>query len=212
MITIWGRATSANVQAVMWTAAELGLEVERIDWGGKHGGNDDPAFRGMSPAGLVPALRDGDLTLFESPAMVRYLAARYASDVFRPADPAAFAALDQWAEWAKSAFSGAVIGGLFTHLIRTKQADRDPAALVRAEAAAAACARTADARIGDGPWLGGDALTFADVMLGHFLYRYYTMDFARAETPALDAYYARLCARPAFAAHVMVSYDGLRAE
>jgi glutathione S-transferase len=211
MLTIWGRATSANVQAVMWTAAELNIPHERIDWGGMHGGNDDTTFRGMSPTGLVPAIRDGDLTMFESPAIVRYLGAKYGDEAFWPTDPAARGELDQWAEWAKTAFSGAVIGGLFILLIRVRPADHDKAAIAKAEAAAAVCARLADARIGAGPWLAGEAFSYADVMLGHFLFRYYTMDFARAETPALDAYYDRLCARPAFAEHVMVSYDGLRA-
>jgi glutathione S-transferase len=212
MLKIWGRATSANVQAATWAAAELDLPTERIDWGGKFGGNDDPAFRAMSPAGLVPAMQDGDLTLFESPAMVRYLGAKYGSDAFWPTDPAARAALDQWAEWAKGTFYSVVIGSLFFNLIRVKAADRNAATMAVAEANAATCARTIDARIGAGPWLAGDAFSFADVMLGHFLYRYYTLDFARAVAPNLDAYYARLCARPAFARHVMINYDELRAE
>lgn len=212
MLKILGRATSANVQVVMWAAEELGQPVDRVDWGGKFGGNDDPAFRAVSPTGLVPALRDGDLAMFESPAMVRYLAAKYGDDAFWPADPAARAALDQWAEWAKTGFSAAVIAGLFMQLIRTKAADRNPAALAAAEANASACARIADARIGDGPWLAGADFSFADVMMGHFLYRYYTMEFARAATPNLDAYYARLCDRPAYRAHVMIPYDELRVE
>lgn len=212
MLKILGRATSANVQAIMWAAEELGQPVERVDWGGKFGGNDDPAFRAVSPAGLVPAMRDGDLAMFESPAMVRYLGAAYGDGAFWPTDPAARAALDQWAEWAKTSFSAAVIAGLFIQLVRTKAADRNPATMAAVEANAANCARIADARIGDGPWLAGADFSFADVMLGHFLYRYYTMDFARAVTPNLDAYYARLCDRPAFARHVMINYDELRVE
>ena len=212
MLKIWGRTTSANVQAVMWAAEELGVQVDRIDWGGKFGGNDDPAFRAMSPAGLVPAMQDGDLTLFESPAMVRYLGAKYGDDAFWPADPAARAALDQWAEWAKGSFYAAVIPGLFFQLCRVKAADRNPAAFAAVEANAAAAARLADARIGKGPWLAGDAFSFADVMMGHTLFRYYTLDFARAETPNLDAYYARLCERPAYQNHVMINYDELRVE
>jgi glutathione S-transferase len=49
-------------------------------------------------------------------------------------------------------------------------------------------------------------------MLGHTLYRYNTLDFERAATPNLDAYYARLQERPAYREHVMVSYEGLRVK
>ena len=80
-------------------------------------------------------------------------------------------------------------------------------------AAAAAQARIADARIGEGPWLDGETFTWADVMMGHALYRWYEMPIERpTDTPNLDAYYKRLCARPAFAEHVMVPFESLKAR
>jgi glutathione S-transferase len=102
MVTIWGRATSSNVQAAMWAAAEVGLEVERIDVGGKYGGTDTPAYRAMNPNGLIPVLKDGDLVMFESSAILRYLAARYGDETFWPSDPVIRARLDTWAEWVKT--------------------------------------------------------------------------------------------------------------
>lgn len=212
MITIWGRATSANVQAAMWTAQELGLDVTRHDLGGPFGGNDDPDFRAKSPTGLIPAMQDGDLTLFESPAIIRYLAARYGDGGFWPADPAARAALDQWAEWAKSGLAFAVINKLFSYDYRTPSAQRDPAMTAKLAAEAGAQAKIADAAIGAGPWLAGETFTWADVMLGHALYRWYEMPgIDRPDAPNLDAYYARLKARPAFAAHVMIPFEQMRA-
>ena len=62
---VHGRAASSNVQAVMWVVGELGLSHERRDVGGRFGGNDAPAFRAISPHGLVPALEDGEVA-FES--------------------------------------------------------------------------------------------------------------------------------------------------
>jgi glutathione S-transferase len=58
----------------------------------------------------------------------------------------------------------------------------------------------------------GDRLSFADIMAGHLLYRYFTLDFERADAPNLAAYYQRLGERPAYREHVMVSYESLRAE
>ena len=63
MITIYGRATSSNVQAVMWLVGELGLSHERIDKGHSHGGLDDPEYRKINPHGLVPALKDGEVEI-----------------------------------------------------------------------------------------------------------------------------------------------------
>ena len=67
-----------------------------------------------------------------------------------------------------------------------------------------------DARLSEGDYLGGDNLSFADIVAGHVLYRYMTMEFDKAPTPNVDAYYKRLADRPAYAKHVMVSYESLR--
>ena len=105
MLTIYGRATSSNVQLVMWAIAELDLPYERLDYGHIHGGNDTPEFRAMNPRGLVPVLKDGDLIVWESTAILRYLAAAYGGGgAFWPADPALRARIDMWAEWGKTNF------------------------------------------------------------------------------------------------------------
>lgn len=212
MITVWGRKTSSNVQVAMWAVGELGLEHERIDWGGKFGGNDEPDYRAMNPNGLVPTIRDGDLVLWESPAILRYLGARYGDEAFWPADPAERARLDMWAEWVKTSFCPPLIGQVFWQLVRTSAAQRNPAAIANGAARLKMLTPMIDARLGDGPFLNGEHLCFADIMLGHNLYRYYTLDFDRAATPNLDAYYARLQQRPAYREHAMVSYESLRAK
>ena len=211
MLTIWGRATSSNVQTVMWTVGELGLAHERIDWGGAFGGNDDPEYRAMNPNGLIPVLKDGDVVLWESPVIVRYLAANYGDEDFWPSDPGARARLDMWAEWTKTSVCPELIYKVFWQLVRTRPAERDDAAVDAGAAALAALMPRLDARIGEGPYLNGERLSFADIVTGHVLYRYMTLDFDKAATPNVDAYYARLCERPAYAEHVMVSYESLRA-
>ncbi len=211
MVTIWGRATSSNVQTAMWAAAEVGVEVERIDWGGGFGGNDTAEYRAMNPNGLIPVMKDGDTVLWESPVIVRYLGARYGSESFWPRDPAVRARLDMWAEWTKTSVSPELIYKVFWQLVRTPEAKRD---LDMAAAGATALARLMprlDARLAEGDYLGGDEICFADIIAGHVLYRYMTLDFDKADTPSLDAYYARLTERPAYREHVMVSYESLRA-
>ncbi len=208
MITVYGRASSSNVQIVMWAIAELGLEVERLDYGGAYGLVDTPEYLAMNPNGLVPTMKDGDLTLWESGAILRYLGARYGDDAFWPKEPAKRAPLDMWAEWAKTTF-GPTLFPIFMQCVRLPPSKRSPEALAAAAEAMKPVALRLDARLGAGPWLAGAEFTFADIPAGALLYHYFTMPFARAETPSLSAYYARLQERPAFAAHAMVSYESL---
>ena len=210
MITIWGRATSVNVQAVMWAVAELGMEFERIDAGGAFGGLDTPEFRAMNPNGLVPVLRDRDTFLWESAAIVRYLGAQYGGDQFWPADPLKRAKVDKWAEWTKTSFGREFLTGVFWPLVGVRAEKRDPAAIAAAEGRLKPLAAMLDARLSVGGHLGGADPCFADIVVGAHLYRYFTLDFDRAETPHLHSYYRRLSERPAYAAHVMVSYESLR--
>jgi len=211
MITIHGRTTSSNVQLVMWAIGELGLEHRRLDVGGSFGGTDTPEYRAMNPNGLIPVLQDGALAMFESAAILRYLAARYGEESFWPKDPVKRASLDQWAEWGKVTFAPAVLR-IFIQLMRTREADRKLAVIAEAAGEVGRLAKILDERIGEGPYLGGATFTFADIPAGSLLYRYMTLPFEKAETPNLTAYYKRLTERPAYAEHVMVSYESLRAK
>ncbi|MEP1206559.1 MAG: glutathione S-transferase family protein [Rhizobiaceae bacterium] len=211
-LIIHGRATSSNVQTVMWAVAELELDHQRLDVGGAFGGNDTEDYRAMNPMGLVPTLQDGDVTLFESCAIVRYLGARYGGEGFWPSDPAERAVLDKWAEWAKGSLARAVVYEVFWTLIRTPSAERDMDALAAGIANVSRLVKMLDQRLGAGLYLGGDNLTFADIVAGHVLYRYYTLDFERVDTPNLDAYYDTLTKRPAYAEHVMVDYSSLKVD
>lgn len=211
MITVYGRASSSNVQIVMWTLAELGLEAERLDYGHSFGGVDTPEYIAMNPMGTVPVLRDGDHVMFESAAIMRYLAARYGAHPFWPDDPAHRGRLDMWAEWVKTEFGPAFGAAVFWPLVRTAPADRNEAAVAAAQAKLARLAKMIDARIGAGPWMDGDWLTFADILIGYNLFRYYTIPFDRAETPHLDAYYQRLTERTQYRDNVMISFEALKA-
>ena len=212
MLTIWGRTDSSNVQALMWCVAELGLPHRRIDAGHRFGGTDTPEFLAMNPNGTVPVLQDGDAPpLWETGAILRYLAGRYGPESFWPADPVARADVDRWAEWAKINIALGFTGPVFWPVWRFPES-RDPVALERALSALDAKLRIAEDRLSRHPFLVGDTLTLADIQFGHILYRYFTIDIARPALPALASYCARLTERPAYRQHVMVSFEALRAR
>lgn len=215
MLTIYGRDTSSNVQAVMWGAAELGLTVDRLDYGHQFGGLDTAEYRALNPHGRVPTLVDttggGNVVVWESCAILRYLAAQYGDGVdFWPSDPAQRSQVDKWAEWAKISITLGFTVPIFWSRVRTAASDRDEAALSRAIAAFEAQLDQVDAQLDRHSFLAGDAFTLADVILGHVLYRWFDIDVPRKPRPQLEAYYHRLCARPAYSTHVMVDYSVLR--
>jgi glutathione S-transferase len=211
MLTVWGRKTSSNVQALMWCIGELGLPYRRHDVGHRYGGTDTAEFLAMNPNGTVPVLRDGEgEPLWETGAILRYLAARYGSGPFWPADPLARAHGDKWAEWSKINITLGFTEPIFWRVIRTAPADRDPAAIGRAVEALGKLLAIAEAQLSRLPFLAGNAFTLADIQFGHVLYRYFDIPIERPELPALRRYYDALSQRPAFREHVMVSYEELR--
>lgn len=83
MLTIWGRKTSSNVQLLMWCIGEIELSYKRYDIGHKYGGADTDEFYHLNPNCTVPVLQDGDSEpLWETGAILRYLASKYANDIF----------------------------------------------------------------------------------------------------------------------------------
>src|SRR5437868_8574364 len=129
MIKIWGRNTSVNVQKVMWAIGELGLQHERIDVGGSFGKNNEPDYLAKNPNALVPTLEEDDgFVLWESNAIVRYLAAKYGAGKLQPADLHERARANSWMDWQLTVAAPALTP-VFWGLIRTPPENRDPAAI-----------------------------------------------------------------------------------
>ena len=115
-----------------------------------------------------------------------------------------------WAEWARTTLVRDFARPIFWVCIGAPD-QRDETTLAVAVTRFEGHLATLQDRIGAGPWVLGADFTVADILCGHLLYRYFTLDIVRGELPGIAAYYARLQDRPAFAEHVMVSYDPLRA-
>ncbi len=201
VIKLWGRNTSSNVTKVTWLLEELGLDYERIDAGGRFGGTDTPHYRAMNPLGLVPALEDGDFTLFESNAILRYICNAHAADsAIYPLAPRARASVEAWMDFQQTALSRHQ-SIVFQGLIRIAPEKRDNAAIAAAIKEAARIWAILDARLASHPYVVGDDITLADMAFGPHVHRWFNMSFERPEAPCLRAWYERLLARPAFKAH-----------
>lgn len=207
-ITLWGRLNSANVQKAVWALEELELPYEHVPLGGSFGGTDTPEYLAMNPNGLVPTLRDGDITVWESHAIVRYLSAEYGSGLLFPMEARDRAVVDQWTDWTATTFQPAWIA-VFWNKVRTPVARQDAAAIERAVAATSRCFGIMEMRLEKVPYLGGEQFTYADIVAGAAMYRWTTMEIERPELPAVDAWHERLNGRRAFRKAINVPYDEL---
>lgn len=211
MLKVWGRKSSANVQVVMWCIGELKIPYERIDAGLSYGLVDTSGYRQKNPNGTVPTLKDGDNpTLWESGAILRYLANSYASDEFWPSEPVERADVDRWAEWSKINIAMMFTAPVFWRVVRTPPSKRDPVAIREALSALDNFLYIAEEQLSNHTYLVGEHLTLADIQFGHCLFRYYDVDIERTEYPNIHRYYKLLTNRPEYRAHVMISYEELR--
>jgi len=119
MLKVWGRRNSQNVQKVLWLVGELGLAHEHVPAGGAFGRLSDPDFGALNPNRTVPVIEDDGVVVWESHAILRYLAARYGGDAWWPADPAERSDFDRWLDWAQAQWQPAFLSGVFWGFYRT---------------------------------------------------------------------------------------------
>jgi glutathione S-transferase len=200
---VFGRRSSINVQKVLWTLGELKRDFDRKTVGGSFGGNDTPEYRAMNPNGLVPVLKDGDVVMFESNAIVRYLAARYGAGTLLPSEPRALAAAEQWMEWSQTTLAPPA-SVLFMNQVRTPADKADRKAMADAEARLQAVLPVADKALGQTRFFAGDALSIGDIVFGCFRWRLDKLDWKRPATPNIDRWFGELKDRPAYQQWVMV--------
>ncbi len=203
MLRIWGRNNSINVQKVMWTVGELGLDHERRDVGGAFGGLDTLEYGAMNPNRLIPVLDDGGMRVWESNAVVRYLAAKYGAGGLWPEEPAERSLADRWMDWMITTILPDM-HPIFLGLIRTPEDQRDMALITAAAERLGKRFLLFDQHLDGRPFVAGDAFTMGDIPMGAACYRYHALPIERPALPNVAAWYDRLQARAPFGEHVMI--------
>ncbi len=204
MLKILGHAGSSNVQKVLWCCGELGLPFERRDLGGPFGGNREPAYLALNPNGLVPTIDDDGFILWESNAIVRYLACKYATakgPSLYPSDVARRADAERWMDWQQTTLA-APMGILFRALIRKPAEETSAAALDAARAKATASWEMLDRELTGSNYVNGAEISIADIALGNAVHRWHRLPIERPSLPRLVDWYARLRERPAYGKYI----------
>lgn len=194
MLKLLGRANSINVQKVVWCVLELGIPFERKDIGGAFGGNDTPEYLALNPNGRVPTIIDGDVVLWESNAIVRYLSAKHGEGTLSPRDVAKRADADRWMDWQTTTLTPATHPA-FWGLIRTPEEKRDMAAIAKSIAESEAKMRILERVLADRAYITGDTFTMGDIPIGCAAHRWLHLPIERPSLPAVQRWYERLMQR-----------------
>ena len=196
MLHIWGRANSINVRKVVWAAQETGEPFKRTDAGGKFGGITTPEYVRMNPNALIPVLQHGDVTLWESNVIVRYLAARFPQAGLLPSDLAQRFEAEQWMDWQQTTLNPAGRDG-FMQLIRTPVEKRQSELLQRSINATEPLMALLDRRLAQQPFIVGSQFTVADIPLACEVHRWFGLPRSRPVWPHLERWLDTVRSRPA---------------
>lgn len=210
MLTVWGRRSSFNLQKVTWLISELELKHQHIQAGGQFGGLDSPEFRAMNPAGRIPVIDDNGTIVWESHAILRYLAARYGQGKFWSDDPGERSQSDRWMDWSQTTLQPDFLVGVFWGFYRLPDGQRNWPVIHDKIARCANHFRLLDQVLAGRPFLCGNCLTLADIPAGTSLFRYFGLEIDRPFVPNVEAWYRRLQERIAYRENVMVPFDELR--
>ena len=195
MLKLWGRNNSVNVQKAIWCLEELKVPYERIDAGMQYGVVNTPEYRKLNPNGLVPTLEEDGFVLWESHSIVRYLAAKYGKGVLWPTDQHALGVANQWMDWAFS-FQG-VFRDVFWGMVRTPPEKRDMKLIGEKHQKAGEMLGILDDALADRHYVAG-AFSMGDIPLGCHVQLWMRLPLERPRQPNLEAWFERLCARPAY--------------
>jgi glutathione S-transferase len=210
VLTIWGRPSSFNTQKVLWLADELGLAYKHVPAGGSFGGLDTPEFLAMNPHGRVPVIDDDGTIVWESHAILRYLAARQGRGRFWHDDPARRSPIDAWMDWVQARLQPDFLNGVFWGFYRTPDHSRDWPEIKKNIARCARNFQLLDQVLADRPFLASDAISLADIPAGTALYRYFELEIERPPVRNVEAWYRRLRERAPYRSRVMLPFDELR--
>ena len=210
MLTVYGRKSSFNLQKVMWLVGELGIAHRHVELGGSFGGLDRAEFLAMNPHGRIPVINDSGIIVWESHAILRYVAAKYSSETsFWKANPAERAKADQWMDWSQTALQPAFLIGVFWGWYRMPEAKRNMTAVNKALEQTNNYLRHADRQLEGNSFMLGDRLSLADIPIGTHLYRYFNLDLPHPSLPNVERWYERLQSRSAYREHVCVPFNEL---
>ncbi|MEN8447400.1 MAG: glutathione S-transferase [Cyanobacteria bacterium J06555_13] len=198
MKKLLGRKSSINVRKVLWTLHELGVSIEREDWGEGFRPTTAPEFLKLNPNGLVPVYVEDDLVLWESNTICRYLVAKHQRYDLLPKEVQSRAAVEQWIDWSATNLNAAWRYS-FMALVRKAPGYEDPTEIASSISSWNRHMEILDRQIlRTQAYLTGDRFTLADIIVGLCINRWIMSPIEHANCPAVLLYYEEMKQRDGF--------------
>ncbi|HEY5828661.1 MAG: glutathione S-transferase family protein [Hyphomicrobiaceae bacterium] len=201
MLKVWGRVNSINVQKVLWALEELKVPYERVEAGMAFGVVNEPFYKKMNPNSRVPTIEDDGFVLWESNAIVRYLAAKHGMGTLCPTDLKQRADSDRWMDWTSNHLNPPITP-VFWGLIRSPPETRDMKLIASEAEKVGQQLQVLEQGLEGKDYAAGKAFTMGDIVVGVFVWRWYALPVQHPKMPRIEAYHERLKQRPAFQKHV----------
>jgi glutathione S-transferase len=194
VIKLLGRKTSGNVQKVLFLLEELHIPYTREDYGRQFGNTQTDAYRALNPNAKVPTVVDGDLVMWESHTIVRYLSALHAP-ALHGATPAEKTMVERWMDWNLGALNSPYVA-VFKDAKNAPEA-RAPDFAEQVKTLNEQL-KILDDQLAKRDWLALDRLTLAEISLAPIVKRCLEFPIERPALPALQKWQAAIETRPAF--------------
>jgi len=194
MIRLLGRQTSGNVQKVIFLLEELRVPYVREDYGRQFGNTNTDAYRALNPNAKVPTLVDGDVVIWESNTILRYLAAKHAE--LAGSTPAERSQVERWMDWQLAAVNPPYLA-VFRDA--KKPANERSADFAAQSADLVAQLKILDGHLAGRPFIALDRFTLAEVALGPIVKRCLEFPIDHPPLAELTRWQSAIDARPAFA-------------
>ncbi len=181
---------------VLWLLEELGLDydVEKYELNPKSLRTEE--YTKIHPMNRVPSIEDGDVTMFESGAIVQYILARYGDGRLQPTvDSTWFPKYLQWLHYCEGMLMPQV-NVIVIQTILLPEDRRNPEALAQAQKQLTRMLTAVDAEMAGQDYLAGD-FSAADIMTGHACMVAERLGADVSDKPNVSAYNKRLAERPA---------------
>jgi len=191
MYTLYHNPYSQHGRRVVALLEAAGLPYEVRHVALEKGEHMTPAFLAINPNHQVPAMIDGELTLYESNAMLRYLCHKHALTDWYPDEPARRAVVEQWLDWNQCRLAPAVIDIVLNKVFLGAKGDAQ--AIARGEQRLAELAPILEAGLEGRTFLAGESPTIADLAVASNVTQL-GLAGAVPDRPGLKAWFSRVSA------------------
>lgn len=193
---------SPFARKVLIAASLLGIELETEVVDLFAGKGQSPEYLRLNPQGKVPTLVDGGFSLWESNAILQYLAAQKPDSPLLPGDTRSRADILRWQFWESSNWAPACSVYINENVLKPMLGlgEADAGELRKADEKFHRFAKVLDAHLSAHPWLAGDALTLADVSVAPVLMYAEAGKYPLEGYPHIVAWFGKIQQLPAWTA------------